>query len=654
MKSIFFPKRFALLKSFSLTYLLLSTIIRVTLYVMSFSYMDFSMLNTLEIIGIGFLFDIGSLSYIIAFYAIYLLIIPSRLHGSKFDKTITNVAFGLIVFVMVFAFLAEIPFWNEYQRRFNFIAIDYLLYTYEVVQNINESFPIPLLVGIMLIITIAIIVIAKRRNVFGECYSKHTKLKSRLIPTFICISIFAIYHFNIKNVQAEVFTNVNENELAKSGLYSFFAAYKSNELNYSEFYDTIPNAQLFPKIKNIVSASNDSLYHTDNCITRYVHNPGMEQTPNVIFIGLESMSASFLKRYGNKNQLTPTLDSILKQSVSFTNMYATGTRTIRGLEALTLCIPPTPGRSIVKRDYNKNLFTIGEVFKQKGYSRTFICGGDGLFDNMANYFGHNGFDVVDRMKSFRDQDSIPTQRTQITDDQVTFENAWGACDGDIYNVMLAKADEDYKKDQPFFYLMMTNSNHPPYTYPDGVINATSGNARKRAIAYADKTFKDFFATAKDKPWFKNTVFVIAADHCAYSAGRKELDIKKHHIPACIYNLNEQEPVEVDKLASQIDIFPTLFGYLNWSYTTNLFGKDISKMTKDEERTFIANHRKLGLLKNNQLMILETPQKHICYKWDSTNCKMSNVKGDTLFIQEAVAYYQSAYELYKNGGLSIVE
>ena len=139
--------------------------------------------------------------------------------------------------------------------------------------------------------------------------------------------------------------------------------------------------------------------------------------------------------------------------------------------------PPTPGRSIVKRPNNENLFTIGEVFKQKGYSRTFITGGDGFFDNMAYFFSHSGFDIVDRTADPDDLEPLPTKRTQIRDDQVTFENAWGACDQDIYNVILDMADQDSKTDQPFFYLFMTNSNHPPYTYPDGVVDVPSGDGR---------------------------------------------------------------------------------------------------------------------------------------------------------------------------------
>ena len=85
-----------------------------------------------------------------------------------------------------------------------------------------------------------------------------------------------------------------------------------------------------------------------------------------------------MQRFGAQNNFLSSIDSLAKESILFTNLQATGTRTIRGIEALTLCIPPTPGRSIVKRENNQNLFTIGEVFKQ-----TVFEPGGGDFESSA-------------------------------------------------------------------------------------------------------------------------------------------------------------------------------------------------------------------------------------------------------------------------------
>lgn len=650
MHPFLFPKRFSLVKSFSVTFLIFAFCVRLLLYILAFSYIDFSFFNTLKIIAIGFLFDLGSLSYIIAMYAVYLLILPTKFHGKKLDRLLTKFSYGFFVFLITFSFLAEVTFWNEYQRRFNFIAVDYLLYTYEVLENIHQSFSLPLLIGIIILITYSSIHIAKKKKGYLHTFQNQDSFKTKIFPAMCCFAVLGVFHFHIKNTQAEIFSNINENELAKSGLYSFFAAYKSNELNYLDFYPTISDKQLYPNIRKLIETKNDSLTGVAKSIQHYVKNKGAEKTPNVIFIGLESLNARFMKRFGSTKNTTHAIDSLAKKSIFFTKLYATGTRTIRGLEAITLSIPPTPGRSIIKRDNSDHLYTIGEIFKQKGYTRSFIYGGDSHFDNMTHYFSYNGFDIIDRKKAYRLQEDLPTRRTRIEDDQVNFENAWATCDADVYNTLLKVADLQHETKQPFFNFVMTSSNHQPYTYPDGVIDIPSGKNREGAIKYADKTFEDFFKEATTKPWFKNTVFVIMADHCAYSAGRTELNIENHHIPAYIFNLKHETPVEVNKLSSQIDIFPTLFGYLNWSYTSFLFGKDISKMTPEDERAFIGNHRKIGLLKNKQFLVLETNKTHSFYDWNEHENTLTSTETDSLFLTETISYYQAAFELFKNGGL----
>ncbi|NQV78862.1 MAG: sulfatase-like hydrolase/transferase [Lutibacter sp.] len=652
MLKLIFPKRFSLVKTFAATFLVFAFIIRLILYFWSFSEIDFSFLNFIKIFGIGFLFDLGCLSYILTFYSIYLLVFPSKLYGSKLDKILTNITYAFVLFFMIFSFLAELTFWGEYQKRFNFIAVDYLLYTYEVVQNINQSYPLPLIVGILIIVTFLSIKIAKNKNAFNYTFNNSNSFKTKIIPTLFWVLILGGFHLNIKNSQAEKFLNQYENEITKSGIYSFFAAYNTSELNYNDFYETQPSDTIYKNIRALITTENDSLISTTKSIKRTILNEGEEQTPNVIFIGLESISAEFMQRFGNEKNIIPTIDSLAKESVFFTNLQATGTRTIRGMEAIALCIPPTPGRSIVKRKNNNNLFTIGEVFKQKGYTRTFFYGGDGHFDNMNIFFGNNGFNIVDRKKKHRFNEEFPTERIQITDDEVTFENAWGICDSDLYDKVLIEADKQHNLQKPFFNFIMTSTNHKPFTYPDGAIDIPSGTNRDGALKYTDWAFNKFFKEAKNKPWFKNTVFVIVSDHCAYSAGRSEINVKSYHVPAFIYNLQNILPKEVNKLSSQIDIFPTLFGYLNWTYESNLFGKDISKMKPKDERALIANHRKLGLLKGDKLLILDNHKSHTFYQWNSSTNELTVQKTDSLFLKETISYYQTAFDLFKSDGLKL--
>ena len=653
----FFPKRFALLKAYILFFLLLSFFVRVYFLIWNFNDIDTSFFKLSNTFIIGFLFDIGTVSFFAIPYIIYLLIIPLKLYGSLLDKIITYIAYSLGILIFLFSFFAEITFWEEFERRFNFIAVDYLVYTYEVVKNINESYSVPLLVSTIIIILIGILFLTKKISVFNKTYNNETSFKSKIPATIVITSIALIFTLFIKNEYAERFENRYNNEISKTGIYSFFAAFRNNELPYNDFYSTINTDEAFRIVKNYLNDNKSTSKENTNSIFRQVSvsdsvkNP---QHPNVIFICIESLSGKYLNALGSQLNITPTLDSLAQNGVFFNNLFATGTRTVRGMEAITLSIPPTPGRSIVKRTNNLELFTIGEVFKNKGYERNFFYGGDGYFDNMNSFFGGNGFNIIDRGRGFLIDSNIKTKRTNIDDTEVTFENAWGVCDEDIYNKIIKEADKSNLSGKPFFNFVMTTSNHRPYTYPEGKVDIPSGTSREGAIKYTDYAIGNFLKLAKTKPWFNNTVFVIMSDHCASSAGRWSLDVENYHIPAIIFNIKNIPNQKVDKLCSQIDLFPTLFSMLNWDYQSNLFGENILQMNKEDERAFIGNYRKLGLLKEDKLMVLSDQRQSNFYKWNRNNNSLEELPINNNFLNETISFYQVADYLYRNNGLKIKE
>ncbi len=649
---ILFPKRFSVLKSFIITFLVLSFFIRLVFYIWSFTFIDFSILHFIKTFTIGFVFDFGTISFFAIPFALYLLLFPKNHQGTLLDKGIIYGVYFIGILIFVFSFFAEITFWEEFKRRFNFIAVDYLIYTYEVVQNINQSYPLPILIGAVIIFTLIAIWIPKKWGLFENTFKNNDSFLIKLAPTALWFLIAIVFSFFIKNNQAEWSANRYENEISKTGIYSFFAAFRNNELNYDQFYKTQKIDQTFEIAKKLVYTPNDSVIGSNLSIIHRVYNQEPELKPNVILIFVESLSAKFLNRFGNKNNLTPFLDNLATKSIVFDQLFATGTRTVRGMEAMMLSIPPTPGRSIVKRKNNTGLFTIGEVFKQKGYSRTFFYGGDDYFDNMNQFFGGNDFDIVDRGRGFLIGDHFTAKRTNINDDEVTFENAWGICDEDLYAKVIQQADFSYQKNQPFFNFVMTTSNHRPYSYPSGKIDIPSGTGRSGAVKYTDYAIAEFIKKAKQKKWFKNTVFIIMADHCASSAGKSEVDIANYHIPVMVYNLPNEQPLTIDKQCSQIDIFPTLFGYLNWTYNSNFYGKDINKFLVKDERAFIGNYQKLGLIKGNKAMILGTVKTANFYDWNRNTNEMTKIKNDEVFLNETISYYQSADYLYQKNGMQL--
>ena len=162
----------------------------------------------------------------------------------------------------------------------------------------------------------------------------------------------------------------------------------------------------------------------------------------------------------------------------------------------------------------------------------------------------------------------------------------------------------------------------------------------------------FLEEARKKPWFGNTVFVITSDHCAGSAGRWELDVCNYHIPAFICNLPGSAPQKIEALCSQVDIFPTLFGFLGWDYDSNFFGMDVRQIKPEDERAFIGNYRKLGLLKGDRVMVLGDQNTANYYQWNQADNSLKPLPMDEEFLENTISWYQEAYFLYKHHGLKI--
>ncbi len=650
MLSKYLKGTYSLLFRFVLCFLCASLLLRFVLLLMSFSKLQLTLPAVLKIFGEGLLFDFGVAVFFCVPYALYLLLFPVKWSNTIINKAITYTAFFIAALIIMFSFFAEFTFWQEFESRFNFIAVDYLIYTFEVINNINESYPLPILISAMLIAVSIIVWAFYKKKIFANTFNGKDAFLKRLMISGTVIGLSFIYAFFINNSLAENGSNRYQDELSKAGIFSFFAAFKNNELSYDHFYKTIDNRKAFNLARNQFADSNTAFINDGLSVERKIGNNASPQMPNVIMVTIESFSADFMGRFGNTNKLTPVLDSLAGEGVLFTGMYATGTRTVRGMEALSLAIPPTPGSSIVRRLNNDNLTTIGYIFQQKGYETGFFYGGDGYFDNMNMYFGNNGYAVTDKQRNTLVKDNFKATRTTIPDSFIQFKNAWGICDEDLYDAVIRDADAKTSQQKPFYDFVMTTSNHRPYTYPEDKIDIPSGSGRDGAVKYTDYAIGQFLKKAKQKPWFANTVFIFVADHCANSAGKNEIDITKYHIPAIIYNLPAQAPSTITAMCSQIDLYPTLFHLLNWNYTSNLYGQNVLS-NNYTPRILLGTYQKLGYLKNDTFIVLGPQQKVEAYQYNKIkNEQVPLTKAHDNLANEAIANYQTAYYLFKNGGL----
>lgn len=609
----------------------ISVITRILLTIKAFSEVEFSIGNDLSIVFFGLFYDLINSIYFSLPLALYLWLMPHRVYQKSWHVYILHGWFFILTFILLFNGVAEWLFWDEFNTRFNFIAVDYLIYTTEVVGNISQSYPIEWIIVLITIVTTGIVwFLRKWINQSAEIYLPFRK---RSLYFAIYTAVFVVLAVTVTNKYHRFSNNAFVNELAGNGMYELFAAYRNNELDYDQFYKVMDQRKAFELVrKNLKTSEAEYLPGDSLSITRTITATGPEKKMNVVLISIESFSADFMARFGNTEGITPFLDSLAQHSLFFTNLYATGTRTVRGLEALSICVPPTPGQSIVRRPNNEQLFSLGKVFSTKGYGTQFIYGGYSYFDNMGYFFENNSYRLIDR--------------SALKDEEIDYENIWGVADENLFELAIREIDNEVKN-KPVFSHIMTTSNHRPFTYPDGRIDIPSHTSRSGAVKYTDYSIGKFIKEASKKTWFNNTLFVIVADHCASSAGKTELPVNKYHIPMLIYSPGNVEPAAMNRLMSQIDMGPTVLGLLNFSYTSSFYGYDMFKLEAGRERAFISTYQNLGYIRNGELIILSPQSKVESFKLSESNERTSKVE-DQQMVTEAIAWYEVASYSFKNG------
>ena len=617
----------------------LSFITRLALLIKSWVNLELNPLNFIGIFVIGFLYDLVVSSFFAIPMALYCWIMKDSWYQKSWQRIPLFILFFIITLILVLNAGSEIVFWDEFSVRYNFIAVDYLIYTTEVLGNIWESYNIPLIVSGVLMATAVILFLLRKKITASQQLSMRFAKRSKFFLLFLIVPLAA--YFLVNNRIKNTGNNNYVNELGGNGIYEFGTAYWNNEIDYNRFYATRNDTANFKILRSLLQAPNATFTNNPLSIERVIKNDSPEHKWNVVLISVESFSGDYLKHFGNKENISPFLDSLIPHSLFFENFYASGTRTVRGLEALSLGIPPTPGQSIVRRPDNADLFTMGNVLKTKGYDVNYIYGGNAFFDNMGKYFGGNGYTVLDK----RD----------IPDSFINHTTAWGIDDEGVFNYTLQQCDKSFKDGTLFFNHMMTVSNHRPYTYPDGRIDIPSAaQSIAGGVKYTDYAINKFLKDAAKKPWFNNTIFVIVADHCSKSAGKTDLPVNRYHIPCFIYAPALISPSIEQKLTSQIDLVPTVLGLLNLNYTSRFLGYDIYKLAAGRERAFISTYQDMGYVKEGKLVILSPQQKVEMFTTNYLTGSATKISSSDSLINEAIAWYQGANFLYKNGGYKMVK
>jgi phosphoglycerol transferase MdoB-like AlkP superfamily enzyme len=353
---------------------------------------------------------------------------------------------------------------------------------------------------------------------------------------------------------------------------------------------------------------------------------------NLVIVVEESLGAEFVGALGGK-PLTPRLDELAREGWWFADMYATGTRSVRGLEALVTGFTPTPAESVIKLGRSqRNFFSIAELLRDQGYETSFIYGGEAQFDNMRRFFMNNGFDfVVDE------------------DDYVhpVFHGSWGVADEDLF----ARADEEFSKprQRPFFSLVFTTSNHSPYEYPDGRIepyDRDDPHTVNNAVKYADYALGGFFDRARLRPYWNDTVFLVVADHNSRVFGAKLVPVEHFHIPALILG-GGIEPGVYEPVASQIDLPPTLLSLIGVSAEHPMIGHDLTRaeFASGRGRAILQYGDTQAYLEGRMLAVLRKDLPPAVFEYDG-GTTLTPARLDPELVATAIAHADWASATYE--------
>ena len=615
------------------SFILVSTTTRVGLAL--FSGNAFALHEWARFMAIGLLFDLVVLPCFLMPWALYDALMPEwgkrhRLHRWENRWATLWASFFLALFAIVAA--SEFTFWAEFGSRFDFIAVDYLIYTKEVIGNILESYPVELWIAMILVACFAAVWFTWPAG--GR--SQRTSWLTRWGRAAAVAIAIALGTGLVSKGIADNKANAHVAELSNNGIFAFAHAFRNNALDYDKYYPGFKADELNSEIRSLVREAN-AAFTSATGIERKITAQSPRKNLNVILISVESLSAEYMGKFGGTLGITPELDKLADKGLFFTKLYSTGTRTVRGLEALSVGTPPTPGQSIVRRPDSGGLVTLGAELQDKGWKPYWIYGGYGVFDNMNAYFKSNGYTIVDRVDVAAEK--IP----------IHAENIWGIADEDLYSLAMANLDREYAKGQRFFAQIMTTSNHRPYTFPENRIDLPQ-KKRESGVKYTDWAIGDFIRRSAKKPWFDKTLFIIVSDHTSKAAGKTDLPPARYHIPMIWYAPGLIKPAVMGRLMSQIDIGPTLMAWLGLSYSSRFFGYDMFRLEAGRERAFISTYQKLGYLKGDRLAVLDVNKPAIVVDGLKLKTAGSPSLAGAQMVKEAIAWYQSASFYYRTGQL----
>ncbi|WGE57982.1 LTA synthase family protein [Actinobacillus equuli] len=425
------------------------------------------------------------------------------------------------------------------------------------------------------------------------------------------------------------------NSLVLSSGYSVLYAVQQlkDEDKSSEQYGKMSTEEMFALVKQARGRADSDYISAEIPTLTYNQATYQGKPKNIVIVLEESLGAQFVGTLGGK-PLTPNFDRLAKEGWLFENLYATGTRSVRGIEAVTTGFTPTPARAVVKLTKSQtNFFSIAELLRRQGYDTSFIYGGEKHFDNMASFFYGNGFTRIIDEKDYKNP---------------KFKATWGMSDEDLFDKANETFTQLHKEGKPFFSLVFSSSNHDPFEFPDGKIELYEQpkQTRNNAAKYADFAIGHFFELAKKSAYWKDTIFLVIADHDSRAFGEYLVPIQHFHIPALFIG----EGIEAkrdSRLVSQIDMPATLLSLAGVSGEYPMLGYDLTKDV-NPNRAFMQYNATQAMMKGDGSVVVMRPNTPIQgFVYNKADHSLKAQEQPEAMKKEALAHALLGSYLYKN-------
>ena len=476
--------------------------------------------------------------------------------------------------LIIFVENATFPFFAQYDCRPNYLFVEYLVYPKEVFGTITEAYKLELVVCLGLISLFVLLFMKYVKNDMSKIFEmKYFKRALIFVPLafFIFFGIRSSFGHRPANMTDAMYSsNRIVNEITKNSIHSIYYAVYSNakyEVNAAELYGSMDVDEAMLRLKrrlNIQSVDKQSP------LSREVKTHFQTDQPkNLVIFIQESLGSQFLESLGGEKGITPNLDRLSQEGVFFKNAFSNGTRSVRGIAGCVSGNFSMPGQGVVKRSKSQSeYFTISALLEPFGYRTQFLYGGESRFDNMRGWFLGNGFDEVIDEPEFENP---------------SFVGTWGVSDGDLVDRANDEFRTLHKNNQKFAAVMFSTSNHSPFDFPEEKIDLIEGVPKKsvkNAIKYADFAIGDFINKARSEDYYKDTVFVIIADHNVRVYGDDIVPVNMFHIPALILG-GGIEPCVYEKLSTQPDVLATALDLMGLDLKYPIMGNSIFGKEKQE-------------------------------------------------------------------------